>query len=136
MARNAARRRLTGAVLVLMTSYVLILTTVAIFFRRGDHAGPLAYAVAVLPALPIIGMILVFSRYLAEESDEYLRMKFNRQVLIATGLMLTVATIWGFLERFGLAPHIDAYWAGFLWVLGFGVGRVVNRLKFGEDGCC
>jgi hypothetical protein len=136
MARNYARRRLTRSVLVLTTSYVLILTSVAVFFRQGDHVGPLAYAVAVLPALPIIGMILVFSRYLAEESDEYLRMKFNRQVLIATGLMLTVATIWGFLERFGLVRHVDASWAGFFWVLGFGVGRVVNLLKFGEDGCC
>jgi len=136
MARNAARRRLTRSVLALVTSYVVILTAVAVFFRQGGHVGALAYAVAVLPALPIVGMVLVFSRYLAEESDEYLRMKFNRQVLIATGLMLTVATIWGFLERFGLVSHVDASWAGFLWVFGFGVGRVVNRLKFGEDGCC
>jgi Kef-type K+ transport system membrane component KefB len=136
MARNAARRRLTRSVLVLVTSYVVILTAVAVFFRQGGHVGALAYVVAILPALPIVGMVLVFSRYLAEESDEYLRMKFNRQVLIATGLMLTVATVWGFLERFGLATHVDASWAGFLWVLGFGVGRVVNLLKFGEDGCC
>jgi len=45
------------------------------------------------------------------------------------------ATLWGFLEMFGLAPHLWL-WAVFpAWALGLGVGQMANRWVFGEPGC-
>jgi amino acid permease len=136
MARSIAQRRFSRSMIILMLSYIVILVGVTTFFRSPDRAGLMAYIAAVLPALPVVGVVFAMGRYLVQESDEYLRMKFNRQVLIATGVMLAVVTIWGFLERFGLVVHIDAYWAAVVWFLGFGiVGRIVNRLTFGEGAC-
>ena len=77
--------------------------------NRQGLEGPLAYVIAILPALPIIGFFAAIGRYLLDEADEYLRMMMVRQTLVASGFALTVATVWGFLESFGLAAHFDAY---------------------------
>jgi hypothetical protein len=88
----------------------------------------LAYALAILPALPVIGVFWAMARLLVEEQDEYLRSEMVRQSLIATGFALSVATAWGFLEAFDLVPHIDAYFVAILWFAGLGVGSFVNRM--------
>ena len=51
-----------------------------------------------------------------------------RQLLVATGLMLTAATIWGFLEGFDLAPHLVGYGWPIIWFGGLGLGACVNAL--------
>ncbi|WP_425228433.1 hypothetical protein [Sphingomonas sp.] len=124
-----AIRRYTRSVMLLSVAYALILFGTVGFFR--DHpriSDVTAYAIAALPALPIIGIIMVIGRYLIEERDEYLRMLMARQALIATGITLSIATLWGFIEDVGLAPHIPAYHVAVLWFAGFGVGALVNKL--------
>jgi hypothetical protein len=91
--------------------------------------GPLAVALAILPALPLIGMIWAMGRLLVEEQDEYLRSLHVRQFMIATGFMLTVTCVWGFLETFELVPHVPMYWAFIIWCAGLGIGTMVNELR-------
>ena len=69
-----------------------------------------AYFVAIFPALPIIGIFGALGRYLVEEQDEYVRMLMVRQALWASGFALSLATVWGFLENFGLVGHADGYY--------------------------
>ena len=129
MPSTPARRRYTRSVLLLSAAYALILLGTVGFFR--NHPGiadASAYVIAALPALPIVGIVVVIGRYLIEERDEYLRMLLARQALIATGIMLSVATIWGFVEDAGLARHVPAYDAAVLWFFGLGVGALVNKL--------
>jgi hypothetical protein len=114
-------------ILGLSVAYVVLLFGADWLFRQHRIGGAAAYAVAVLPALPIVGVFVAIGRYLIEERDEYLRMLMVRQSLIATGLTLAVATVWGFLESFGLAPHVDAFYVAVLWFLGLGVGSIANR---------
>jgi len=135
MARNVAQRRYTRSVLLLSVAYMLILFGVVSFFRNGAPAGLSAYAAAILPGLPIVGIFVVMGRYLIEEQDEYLRMRVARQCLVATGFALSIATVWGFLENFGLAPRVDSYWAAILWFGGLGVGSLFNRITLGDGGC-
>jgi len=132
---NPAQRRFKIAMFMLWLAYMLVLVGVVTYFRNGTPSGVPAYAAAILPALPIVGMFFAIGRYLIEESDEYLRMKMNRQVLVATALTLTVATIWGFLENFDLVRHIDSYWAAVVWFFGLSVGRLYNRYTIGDGGC-
>ena len=94
-------------------------------FRQG-LAGPLALVVAILPALPIIGIFAAIGRYLVEERDEYLRLLRTREALVASGFALSIATAWGFLESVDLSPHIDAYWIAVIWFVGLGIGFCVN----------
>jgi hypothetical protein len=57
-----------------------------------------------------------------------------RRMLWATGFALSVATVWGFLERFGLASHFDAYAVMILWFFGLGLGACIEWLILGSSG--
>jgi hypothetical protein len=105
--KDVVRRRyiircLIGAGMVIFLSFVASLS-----FRQGHLNGPLAWAVAVLPALPIIWVIIETGRYLADEKDEFQRSVLVQSLLGGIGGILATTTIWGFLEDFALAPHLD-----------------------------
>ncbi|NUR45991.1 MAG: hypothetical protein HOP91_07550, partial [Sphingomonas sp.] len=97
--------------------------------------GGLQYVVAVLPALPIVGLFIAMGRYLVEEPDEYVRMLRVREMLWAMGFTLSCATIWGFLDNFGLVGHVDGYWIVVLWYFGQGIGSIANKLTLGASTC-
>ncbi|WP_375395430.1 hypothetical protein [uncultured Sphingomonas sp.] len=125
---NPAQRRYNRRIIALGIVYALLLFgAVALFVAHLLH-GALAYVVAILPSLPIVGMFVAIGRYLVEETDEYIRDWFVRQALIATGFSLSIATVWGFLENFDLVPHVYAYYAAILWFAGLGVGSCANAL--------
>lgn len=126
MARNSAIKRYNRTIIILSLVYVALLFAAEIAIGWYHLGGPLSYFVAILPALPIIGIFAAIGRYLVEESDEYLRMLTVRQTLVASGFALSIATAWGFLESFDLAGHLDAYWIAVVWFVGLGVGSCVN----------
>jgi hypothetical protein len=119
-------KRYTARVMLLMASYVVLLIGANLFIERNPAPSVIAYVVAVLPALPIIGVFITIGRLLHELRDEYVRMLLVRQALVATGFALSVATAWGFLEDFGFLPHVPGYWAAVLWFGGLGIGGCVN----------
>lgn len=131
-----ARRRYRRTALGLSVLYAVLLIGVSVFFKTGPRTGVSAYAAAVLPALPIIGVFYAIGRYLVEEQDEFLRMLMVRQILWATGIALSIATVWGFLESFNVVRHVDAYWVAVLWFGGLALGACINRLTLGSFGPC
>lgn len=118
---SPAQQRYNRRVLLLSVVYAVTLFIAVYLLGRQLVSGPLAYVVGVLPALPVSGFFWLMGRYLIEETDEYLRMLQIRILLIATGLALTVATIWGFLEGFRLAPHVAGYVWPVVWVASLGL---------------
>ncbi len=135
--KSPATRRYLIRMATLMTLYVLFLFSAAYAFRHHLVSGPLAWPLAVLPALPVIGVFWAVMRLLVEEPDEFIRMLMVRQALIATGFCLTVTTIWEFLQNFDLVPPGNGgFGAAFFWFLGLGVGAVYNRLTLGTTGSC
>lgn len=83
----------------------------------------------LLPAIPVCGMIWTMLRYMRDEHDEYLRLRAANAALIGTGLLLALATPWGFLEMFGVVPHVPA-WAAFpIWSIGMGIGQMLQDRK-------
>ena len=127
--RNPAQRRYNWRVLGLSLAYAAALIGVGFVFRSSHPAGPLAWGLALLPALPLVGIFIAMGRYLVEESDEYLRAVEGRKALIATGFMLSVTTCWGFLQSFDQVPRVDFYWAAILWFGGLGLGSCVSALR-------
>lgn len=128
MSTASAGGRYNRRILALSVAYVALLFAADWLFKQHWIGGVAAYVVAVLPALPIVGMFVVIGRYLIEEHDEYLRMLMVRQSLVATVLTLVVATVWGFLESFGLAPHVAAFYVAIVWFFGLGIGSLANRV--------
>ena len=49
--------------------------------------------------------MIVVGLYMRDETDEV------EKAMRTLGLTLSIATLWGFLESFGQAPHVDSYWA-------------------------
>ena len=134
--RSPALRRYMVRMFVLMTVYFVALFTAVTAFRAEAVSGPAAYALAVVPALPIIGIFWAVMRLLVEETDEYIRMVHVRQALFATGFCLTVMTVWEFLQNFDLvSPGNGGFGTAFFWFVGFGLGAIYTRLTIGTAGC-
>ncbi len=132
-----AMRRYLWRLGILMTLYIAVLAAAKLAFRHIEPHGLLAYALAVLPALPIIGVFWAVMRLLLEESDEYLRMLMVRQTLFATGFCLVVMTVWEWLQNFDLVPPGNGgFGAAFFWFVGLGFGGLFNKLTIGDSGRC
>ena len=120
---------------ILMTIYLITLFGTVAAFRANLVSGPAAYALALLPALPIIGVFWAVMRLLVEEPDEYVKMLLVRQALVATGFCLTITTFREFLQNFDLIePGNGGFGAAFFWFVGLGVGALYNRLTIGDSG--
>ena len=130
MGMNAAQRRYNRRTILASLAYGVLLTSEQYALHRVHVSATAGYALAVLPALPIIAIFVFVGRYLIEEQDEYLRMRMVRQVLWTTGLMLTATTLWGFLEDAGL-PHLPMFYVSVIWFAGLGIcGCILNLLDF------
>jgi len=129
MVQNPAERRYLVRFIPLMVAYVAIIFAVSFWFRGRTDPGPLAYALSVLPAIPVVGVIWAMGRYLVEEQDEYLRQKQVRAILWATGVTVSVCTVWGFLQAYDLVPNVPLYWVFVLFCGGLGLGKCVTRLR-------
>ena len=136
MTRSTAWKRYNWRVVWLSLIYAAFLIAAVYGFKHAMIPAAFKYLVAVLPALPIIGIFGAMGRYLVEEQDEYVRMLMVRQSLWASGFALSLATIWGFLESFGLVGHIDAYYVAVVWFGGLGVGACMNKLTLGAPVGC
>ena len=115
---------------------ILALSIVAARHLIGEElvAGPLTWAIALVPGLAMLGVFYAYGMLIAEQKDEFIRMLVIRQLVIATGIALAFAAVWGFLEEFGLVEHIYAYYVAIAWFVGFAFGGVVNRLTHGAWG--
>ena len=90
---------------------------------------PFLWIVALLPILPILAVIWAMGRYLVEETDEYLKMRYVTHALFGLGLLLIVATVWGFLESFKVVPHVESWMAVPVWAIGLGVAQIWHRVR-------
>jgi hypothetical protein len=127
--QNRAIQRYNKRVILLSLVYAATLIGAVYGFKHHLVAGPIAWVVAVLPALPVVGICAVIGLYLVEEQDEYVRVMTVRQTLWASAFALSIATVWGFLESFDLVQHVEAYWISVLWFGGLGLGTCANRLS-------
>jgi len=133
--RTASWKRYNWRVIWLSLAYAVALIGAVYTFKHHLVGPPFAYLVAILPALPVIGLFAAIGRYLVEEQDEYVRMLMVRQTLWASGFALSAATVVGFLQNFALIEPIDGYWIVVVWYFGLGVGGIANKLTLGAAGC-
>src|SRR5690606_18758514 len=118
-ALDAYSRRVTVAVLGFLAAMMLAMSV-----REGIELGsPLRWIVALVPTLPVLAMMWAIARYLAEETDEFLRHQTVTAALIGLGIVLVLATSWGFLEAFELVPHVWSMWILPAWAVGQTAGQ-------------
>ncbi|MBD3730074.1 MAG: hypothetical protein IE933_10245 [Sphingomonadales bacterium] len=134
---SPAAKRYTRRLAVLMAIYLAVLFTAVWLFRHDLVSGPLAWPLAIAPALPIIGVFWAVMRFIVEEKDEFIRLLIVRQCMVATGFCLTIMTVWEFLQNFDLVPPGNGgFGAAFFWFIGLGVGALYNKVTMGTAGSC
>src|SRR5262249_42136346 len=110
-AAKAAYRRYLKRFVPMMLAYVVLVFGVSWLFDHQQAPGGWAgYALAILPALPIIGVIVIMGLYLVEETDEFMRMRHAMALLSGLGIIMAVCVAWGFLEIYMHVPELNAFW--------------------------
>ena len=134
--KSTAARRYNRRVVIASLAYVVALLCGVAFVRYYHPAIAVRILIAVAVAVPVIFIIRAAALLITEERDEFLRLLYVRQNLVATGVLLTAATLYGFLNTFVVAPRVDAWAAVPLWAVGLGIGAAVNKLTLGSAGRC
>ena len=136
MARQRAQGFLSPAItrynkrfLLASFGYVVGLGLAVTINDRVDLGQGETFLIALLPVIPIFGMIWAMARYIVEEQDEYLRHRAVMASLSGLGLVLALGTFWGFLETFEVVPHIDGWWVFPAWAIGMGLSQCWMALR-------
>jgi hypothetical protein len=124
---SKAMRAYNRRVLTAAFGYVVALFAGIALARYYTPPTVVRVVLAMIVATPVLFIIRAMALLLKEETDEYLRMRLVEQSLIATGFLLTAATLYGFLNTFDLAPPVDAWAVVPVWALGLGLARLVQK---------
>lgn len=130
---KASHRYMTRMALT-MAFYLITLFMAEHFIEDRGVTGILAAFLALLPGLSFGGVIWIFGALIIEEKDEFYRLLYVRQGLIATGIAFTLAAVWGFLEIYEQVEPIAAFWWPTLWCVGLAIGAITNKVKYGTYG--
>jgi len=116
--------------LLSLSLYLIALFGALILFRLGLAAGPTGYLIAAAPAVPLAGAAIVAALFLKNDADELMRRMTVESALWAGGVTLVETTTWGFLETFGLAPHLLLWWVAVAFFVQLSVAGVVVGRRY------
>jgi hypothetical protein len=128
--RTEAGKRYAGRFAIGMIAYVAVLFGAVWWLNEAPQEGWLRYAVALAPALPILGVLAAMGLYLNEEPDEFGRATLAQAMLWGLALVLAFTTVWGFLEELAAAPRFPLYLVFPLFCAGMGVARHFVRRRY------
>lgn len=126
---SAAAERYNRRFLIATLAYVLGLGIATWVHEQAVVGQAVSALLAMLPAVPTVAMVWTMARYLAEEDDEYLRHRAVQAALAGLGVVLALGSFWGFLETFGVVPHIWAWWVVPVWAVGMGAWHVWAHVR-------
>jgi hypothetical protein len=122
------------------------LTTVGVYFAvflcsffvdMKIHAtGVLLWSLAVLPVVPLVGVIVLFGRYLRDERDEFKRDVVVRCLLWGMAGCLAVDLLSDYLRIYGWTgefPPFTSFWVFFVFMIAAKLSyRAKNRVPVDE----
>jgi hypothetical protein len=94
--------RIFGATLAI-TAFAEMLMRDAV--KNNHLSRPVLYALALLSAIPVIGIIVTIGKYLATEKDEFIRNMVTQALLWGLGVMMVVESIYAFLAVYAWAAR-------------------------------
>jgi hypothetical protein len=124
-AQTTAGRRYLRRFFPTIFAYVAVLLACVWTIKHHHPTGAALVVLSVLPALPILAVIVVLGAYLVEETDEFLRQRIATCMLFGTGVLLAAVTVYGFLVN-GRAIAVDpsfGLWAFPLWCGSWGIAQ-------------
>jgi len=128
--QSPAGRRYLKRFIPAMITYVVSIFGASYGFKLFDLQGPVAWAVAIAPALPILAVIAIMGLYVKEETDEFQRNVLVESMLWGFGITLAVTTVWGFLEMYVHTPGLQSFWAFPIFCGAMGLAQPFVRRRY------
>lgn len=107
--RTKAAKVYQRTVLIEMGAYMAILAGVMSYVNSDHPHGWVLFALAALPSVPIVGVLVAIGRYLRDETDEYQRDVTVRCLLLGTGAVLAISAFLSFLQSVGWRGHVPPF---------------------------
>lgn len=126
---QAQRRMRRRSIPIMALYFALFFLFDWLFYQHRVH-GPATWLLAVLPALPLIGAIVLLGQYLREETDEFRRAIVTEAMLWGIGLAMALTTAWGFIEMFIPGVHVPLLWVFPAFCVTFAVSKLLVRRRF------
>jgi hypothetical protein len=109
--KSKAEKQYVKSTVVVMISYLLILSGSVHYAKMYRPQGAALYLLACLPMLPVLAMLATIGIYLRDEKDEFERNLTVRAMLWGIAVTLAVSSFESFLRSFGwgrtLAPFTE-----------------------------
>jgi len=99
-------------------------------FYHYRPTGPMAWLLALLPSLGIIGQMAVFGVYLSEEKDELNVAILVKSMLWSIGGTLSVTTVCGYLEAFAHIRRLELLWVYPIFVVFQTISSLLVRWRY------
>jgi hypothetical protein len=128
--KNPAVRRFYFRTFAASSAYIALTVSIALYFHRFRPHGPLAYGLAVLPAIAILGNIVALGLYLIEDKDEVQRSLMVEMLLWGLGGVLVFTSAWGSLETFAHIRHFNPTYTYTLFWIFVGVSVPFSMRKY------
>jgi hypothetical protein len=125
---SVAGKRYRRRVLTAMSLYIVILFSCLKLVKAFPVHGWVLYALAMLPAVPVLAVLVFLARYLREETDEYLRMLTVRSVLVAAGALLATIVVNDFLRVIAHGAAVAPFVCFIVFFLSFGFAQAAQEL--------
>lgn len=127
--KTKAQKRYERDVLISMAAYVVVILCASWFVKHDGHERFFLYFWSVIPAVPILAVMIRMGRYLQEEKDEYLRLTTMYSVLVGTGALLGTLVVNDFLRAFANTGDLPPFVSFIIFCVGMAIGQGVQRLR-------
>jgi hypothetical protein len=127
---NPAQKRYIRRFMLTMAAYMVLILGASYAFAHFHIAGLAAYALAIAPGIPLLGVIAVIGLYLAEEKDEFERSVLVEAMLWGIGFTLALCSVWGLLEVYAGAPRLWVFLVGPIFCGAYGLAAPLIRLRY------
>jgi hypothetical protein len=83
---------------IILTAFFTMM--VRTWFKDYHPTGLAAWLLAIVPALPFVGTVVIISRYIAGEKDEYIRAQVLLALLQGAVITLVITVVYSYLQNF------------------------------------
>lgn len=129
MNRTPAAQRYLRRFTIVTAAYILLIAANVGVSRAFDPSQTVLGLMAIVAALPIVGMLIVLGIYLREESDEFVRDRIVLSMLIGLGVLLSLSSILGMLQFEGLVGELPVFLAFPIWCGAWGIAQSLLALR-------
>ncbi len=127
--RTVAFKRYQRRVQVAMAVYFVVILGAAWVVKHLAVAGWQLYFWSVLPAVPIMVVIVAMGRYLGEETDEYQRLTMMRSILIGTAALLGTIVVSDFVRSFADTEPFPPFTSFIVFAVAMAIAQGVQKLR-------